>query len=151
MAIKSKYKKFWNLKAFILAFQIAFIFCFFIGIFWNHPVRVEVFNENSWYYINRGYPISWAGVSKPFLSVDPPIIKAPFLTSEIYGDTYDKIIDLSIFLPLFLGVLLVAYPITFVFSKAAEENKSFNIILVPSFILLALGCIFFYFFWFPRI
>lgn len=151
MAIKSKSKKLWDLKAFILALQISFIFCFFIGIFWNHPVRVEVFNENSRYYINRGYPISWAGVSKPSLPVDFPIIKAPFLISQIEGDSYAKIIDLSIFLPLFLAVLLIAYPITFVFSKASDDNKALNIILIPSYIFLTLVCIFFYFYWFPRI
>lgn len=151
MALRANLKKFWNLRAFILAFQIAFVFCFFIGIFWNHPVRVEVFNDNRWYYLNRGYPVSWAGVSKPSLSVDFSVIKAPFLTNGIYGDTYDKIIDLSIFIPFFLAILFLTYPIGFVLSKAAEENKSFNIVLIPVLIVLTLGCIFFYFFWFTRI
>lgn len=146
-----RFSKVWNLKAFILAFQIAFMSCFFIGIFHNYT-RIEKFTSDSWYYINRGYPIPWAGVSKSSLSLDFPIIKAPFLTREFYGNTHTKIIDLAIFLPLFIIVLIAAYPIGFILSKAVEENKFLNIIiLIPSYILLTLGCIFFYFFWFPRI
>src|SRR5450759_4365256 len=109
------YREFWNLKVFIIAFQISFIFCFFIGIFVNSLNVTPTFLKNKWFYINRGYPVPWAGVTKPNLSVDFPLIKAPFLTKE--GDYWAKIIDLKIFLPVFLTVLAVAYFVTFVFFK----------------------------------
>lgn len=151
MTINPKLTKLWNLKAFILAFQIAFSFCFFIGIFANSLDIKPTHTENRWFYISRGYPVAWAGVTKPNLGVDFPIIKAPFLTKSIGGESYAKIINLSIFIPMFLTVLLISYPITFVFSKATEENKTLNIILYPSYVFLTLASIFFYFFWFPRI
>jgi hypothetical protein len=142
---------YWDLRAFILSFEMAFVFCFFIGIFWNPPVRMEVFNERSWYYINRGYPISWAGVSKPNRTVNFPIIRAPFLTNEISQDKYDKIIDLRVFIPLFIAILLGSYVIAFIFSYFAKKNKFINLILVSNIVILIFISIYSYFFWFPRI
>lgn len=147
----NKLKKFWNLKAVILAFLIAFAFCFFMGIFSNSKGIKPTFTVNRWFYISRGFPVAWAGVTKPDLEVDFPIIKAPFLISEIKGDKYNKIINLSVFAPLFLSVLLIVYPFAFIISKASDENKSLNIFLVPIYFFLTIVCIFFYFFWFPRI
>jgi hypothetical protein len=146
---KSK-QNFWNIHVFVLAFLITFIFSFFIGIFVS-PVRIQVFGEDQWYYINRGYPTSWAGVSKVHLPVEPPIVKAPFISAEIMGDTYHKIIDLRVFLPFFLAVLLFAYPLTFAVYKFIEESRYSHIVLKVLYVGLTLACIFFYFFWFPRI
>ncbi len=126
-------------------------FTFFLGIFWRTPTRITVHNEKSWYYINRGHPIAWAGAAKPSSRVDFPIVKAPFLTRRIDGDSFNKIIDLRIFLPLFLGLFLISYPIAFVWSKAAEENKALNIIFIPGYIFFIAAAFFFYFLWFPRI
>lgn len=150
MVVNSKYRNLWNLKAFIIAFQITFIFCFFIGIFSNSLNTAPTIYKNKWFWINRGYPVAWSGVTLPKLSVDFPLIKAPFLTRE--GDYWAKIIDLKIFLPLFLSVLAVVYtvvyPVTFIFLKAAGENKFFKIILAQVYILLTAACIFSYFFLF---
>lgn len=148
MRANPKYKKFWNLKAFVVAFQISFIFCFFIGIFNNSINTAPTIYKNRWFWINRGYPVAWSGVTLPKLSVDFPLIKAPFLTRE--GDSWAKIIDLKIFLPLFIAVLVVAYPFIFVSFKAEENNESFNLILISGYILLTFACIYFYVFWFPR-
>lgn len=151
----TKFKKFWDIKAFVLAFEVAFAFCFFLGIFWHYPTRSEELNQNRWHYINRGYPISWAGVTKSSLPVDFPLIKAPFLERQIFGDSYTKIIDLSIFFPLFLVVFLTIYSFTFIISKAAKENENLKVFLMPFYLFLTavftVACIFFYFFWFPRI
>ena len=153
-------KKFWNLKAAILAFEIAFIFCFFTGTFHNpgknlgwHS-RIEVFNEQSWYYINRGlFPTSWAGVSWIEKTIDFPIIKMPFLTRKEYysGKEFNKIVDLGVFTQLFLTVLVIAYLIAFPFGKAVQENKSLNYIFIPATIILFFLCIFIYFFIFRTI
>lgn len=147
------FKKILNFKAGILAFEISFVFCFFLSIFWNPPITTELFDQNYRFYINRGYPKAWAGVSMENKSVAFPVIKMPFSTRELVsnGSRWTKIIDLSIFLPLFLAVFLLSYPVTFVFAKASEENKALNIILIPSCVILAFACIFFYFYWFPRI
>lgn len=146
-------KKILNLKAGVLAFEISFIFCFFIGIFWNPPITNELFDQNHRFYINRGYPVAWAGISAVDKSVEFPIIKMPFLTKElnIDGSKWTKIIDLRIFIPLFLTSFLISYILTFIFAKASEENKAFNIIIVPAYFILLVICIFVYFFWFPRI
>lgn len=146
MIVSFMYRKFWNIKAFIIAFQISFIFCFFIGIFNNSMNTAPTIMKNKWFWINRGYPVAWSGVTLPNLSVDFPLIKAPLLTRE--GDYWAKIIDLRIFLPLFLTVLAIAYCVIFVFFKIVEENKFFRTILIPIYVLLTLGCIFFYFFLF---
>jgi len=138
--------KIWNLKAFILAFQVAFTVCFFIGIF-SKSVRISLFNDTHWYYINRGYPISWAGVSRVDRIVDFPIIKAPLLAQG----TFVKIIDLSIFTPFIFSMQLLFYPIELIWVRATAENKSLSFFINSSFVLLTLTCIFFYFFWFTRI
>lgn len=140
-----------KLKTLIITLQLTFVFYFFIGIFWNPPVRMATFNEKNWYYINRGYPISWSGVSKAAATVNFPIIKAPFLTKKIYGDQYAKIIDLSIFLPLFATTFIGFYATINLVSRFIKKGKLFKNIFVPTFIFLTMLCIFFYFFWFPRI
>lgn len=145
-----KIKNFWNLKIFILAFEISLAFCFFMGIFVNN-VRIENYNQGKYYYINRGFPISWAGVSKQFYSTDFPIVKVPFLTKEINSDFYVKIIDFSIFLPLFLVILIGNYFLIFNFVKKIKSKKIFKIVLFLNYIFWIIADIFLYFFWFPRI
>lgn len=147
------FKNLFNFKALLLALEIALAICFFSGIFWNPPITEEVFDSNHRYYLNRGYPKAWAGVSAIDKTVEFPIMKAPFLIRELGedGSKWTKIIDLRIFLPLLLIVFLVAYLPSFLIAKASEENKSLNFILIPSYFIFLLACIFFYFFWFPRI
>ncbi len=150
---KFRIKHFLNFKAGTLAFGIAFAICFFIGIFWNPPITTQVYDQNHRFYINRGYPVAWAGVSAINKTVDFPFVKAPFITQSLSEDNsqWIKVIDLRVFVPLFVAVFAVSYIFAFPFAKASEENKGFNIILIPAYILLVLLCIFFYFFWFPRI
>lgn len=147
------FKRLLNFKATLLALEIAFIFCFFVGIFWNPPITTELFDSHHRFYINRGYPTAWAGVSAIDKTVKFPIIKAPFLVREIWEDRskWAKIIDLRIFIPLFLITFLISYLPSFIIVKAVEENKSLNFILIPLYFVLFLACIFLYVFWFPRI
>jgi hypothetical protein len=100
------FKRFWNLKIFVLAIQLAFILCFFTGIFWSssgiyNSARNEVYDTYHWLYINRGLPTAWAGVSMTDKIVEFPIVKAPFLTQKTSEGTsvWSKIIDLKIFVP----------------------------------------------------
>lgn len=150
---KVHFKTLLNFKAGALAFGISFVFCFFIGIFWNPPITTQVYDQNHRFYINRGYPAAWAGVSQANKSVELPFIKAPFLTRKLWIDdsSWVKVIDLRVFTPLFAAAFIIAYLVAFPFAKASEENKSFNIILIPSYILVFLLSVFVYFFWFPRI
>ena len=136
-----------------MALEISFIFCFFMGVFWNPPITVEKYDQKHQYYINRGYPKAWAGVSASDKDVEFPIIRAPFIISRepFEGKEFNKIIDLRIFLPLFITVFLVVYMFAFFFGKASDENRSLNVILIPIYLILFLACIFFYFFWFPRL
>jgi len=145
-------KRIWSGRIFILSFQIAFAFCFFIGIFWHHPVRGEKFNDRNWYYINRGDPISWAGVSRADKQVDLPIIKAPFIRQTLEdGQHYDKIIDLTVFLPFFLIMTAAGYYFLTTFFKNQINNKKSNKVFSISFLILLFFDYFFYFHWFPRI
>jgi hypothetical protein len=147
------FKKLWNWKAVVLAFEIAFIFCFFVGIFYNPPIITKLYDIKHQFYINRGYPVAWAGTSAINKAVEFPIIKAPFLMMKSWADEskWSKIIDLRIFIPLFMTALLISYTASFPFAKASEENKNLNFILFPTYFILLIGCIFFYFFWFSRI
>lgn len=147
------FKKIFNFKASILAFEISFIFLFFIGIFWNPPIITERFDQRHQLYVNRGYPKAWAGISAIDKDVEFPIIRAPLITSRepFEGKEFNKIIDLTIFLPLFITTFLIVYIFTFFFGKASDENKSLNIILIPIYLIMFLACIFVYFFWFPRL
>ena len=140
-------KNFFNLKVFVLAFLVSFIFCFFIGIFWNHNIK----NKNGEYYINRGYPVAWAGVTTNKIKVNFPIVKAPFILKSNEPNAYVKIIDLGVFVPLFMGMFIINYPVQFVIYKAVKENNKLIGILRLYFGLLLIGCGYFYFFWFPRI
>jgi len=88
-------------------------------------------------------------VSNPSFPVDFPVVKALFLMREVDGGRYEKVIDLGVFLPLFLVVLLMVYPITLAFFKAVENNRLSSRVFVLSFVLFTLGCIFSYFIWFP--
>lgn len=151
-------KKFWDLKSVILAFEVAFIFCFFVGIFHNRSAKQsnysQVFNERSWYYINRGLTIPWSGVSLENKLVDFPIIKAPFLVIKDpwFGiKKFNKIIDLGIITPLFVTLFLISYIFVFFFRKAFDENKNLNKILISIIIVFIPISIFLYFVWFPRI
>lgn len=140
-------RKLLNLKTTLLALEITFIFCFFIGMFWNPPVTTKLYDQNHHFYINRGYPVAWAGVSAADKTVEFPIVKASFLTMKLPdGSKWTKIIDLRIFFPLFITVFLISYILSFFFVKASKKNKNLNIILIPISLTLLLECIFFYFF-----
>ena len=147
------FKKLWNWKAAILAFEVAFVFCFFVGRFWNPPIITKLYDSKHQFYINRGYPVAWAGTSAINKVVEFPIVKAPFLIKElrINGSKWEKIIDLRIFIPLFMTVLLISYAVSFPLAKVSEENKNFSFILFPTYFILLISCIFFYFFWFSTI
>lgn len=147
------FRKLWRFKASILAFEMTFIICFFTGIFWSR-ISLEVYNNDSWYYINRGIPFSWAGTSLLNKKVDFPVIKAPFLVvKDSFIDNIDhaKIINLGVFIPLFIVYFTVFYIPSFIMTKAAGENKQWNFILYPMYGVMLIGCILVYFFWFPRI
>jgi hypothetical protein len=145
-------KKFFIIKAFLVSLIVSISFCFFSGIFWNSskPYKAE-FNQNHWYYLNRGIPKIWSGVSKSNSSVNLPLVKAPFLESNLEGEKYNKIIDLSVFIPLVLIVILLVYPFSFIIVKASEENKDLNFFIIPAYVFLGLLLVFLYYFWFPRI
>jgi len=158
MAAKFKSHTFWNFKTCILSFQIAFILCFFLGIFWNlegnpHSIKTQVYNQNHRYYINRGLPIPWAGISASDKSVGFPIVKAPFITKTLSedGSRWNKVINLKVFIPLFSFLFLISYITLFLFNKILGKNfKAFGIFTLAASILFLVS-IFTYFFWFPRI
>lgn len=134
-----------------LAILFSFVLTFFLSIFWNPPVRQQVMNERSWFYINRGYPVPFAGVSKPDKVVDFPLIKARFILKEIFGVRYQKVIDLRILLPQLFITFVFSFPVWRILVKAIEENSKLSIFLVAAYSLLGFLCYFFYFHWFPRI
>lgn len=138
-------------RAFGLAVIIAFSITFFLGIFYNPPIKIAKYTGSSWYYVNRGYPIAWAGVSKNGMVVDFPVVKAPLLTNERYGDIYEKVIDLRIFIPLFAVLLIPGYAISRIISKAVKENRRLLVFQVICYAVFTLAAIYSYFFWFPRI
>lgn len=114
----------------------------------NSPFT-ELYDNSHYFYINRGYPTPWSGVSGINKVVDFQIIKAPFLIT--YYPNYVKIIDLGIFIPLFIKTLLISYIFSFFFVKVIERKKYVKLILIPTYLVLLFACIFFYFIWFPRI
>ncbi len=140
-----------KIRALILAFQLAFIFCFFLSIFANNPPRITNYGQTHWYLINRGYPRAWAGTSLPDKKVDFPIIKAPFTTVEIDNNTFVKVIDLSLFIPMMMIAMATSFPFTWVFTKSLEKDKMANAIFGLIFFILSLLGVIFYFFWFLRI
>lgn len=146
-------RKIWNIKAAILAFEIAFFFCFFLGIFVNSGKEsswIERYEGQYHYYINRGYPIPWAGISASDKRVDLPVVKAPFVTysrAKIY-----KIIDLSIFLPFFVVSFLFFYCLpSYIFARATDENKKLMPFLYGCYAFFFILGIFVYYFLFPRV
>lgn len=144
---------FFNVKALILAFGSTFLFSFFIGTFWNPQITTQVYDLDHRFYINRGYPVAWAGISDASKNVELPFVKMPFLKRNLSIDDSEwvKIIDLGVFIQLFTTFFIVAYLIAFPLAKAGEENGIFNLLLVISYIILFPLCFFVYFFLFPRI
>lgn len=145
------FRKFLNPRALSLAITIALTYCLFTGIFWSgrQPDKSQ-FDESHWYYLNRGVN-AWSGVSLSSMDVPLPIIKAPFLNQNFYGNNYTKIIDLSVATPIFLIVFLVAYPFSLVVIRTAQKIKVLDIVFIPLQTLLLVVGICLYFFWFPRI
>jgi hypothetical protein len=137
-------------KLIILAFELSFIFCFFLGIFGSTENPIHLYNDNHSFYLNRGYPNSWAGVSVANKQVDYPIIKAPFIQIKLQedGSIVNKIIDLRLFLPFFIITLIIFYILLWSFSRFVKFNK-ISFVIISGFLLIL--CLFFYFEWFPRV
>ncbi len=92
-----------NLQPIIVSLSITFLVLFFTGSFANSSGNSpKSYSNGSWYFINRGIPIPWSGVSLTKTNVYLPIIKSPFLSLEIGKDNFVKVIDLKIFIPLFI-------------------------------------------------
>ncbi len=114
----------------------------------NSPFT-EKYDNNYYFYINRGYPTPWSGVSAINKELEFPIIKAPFLVT--YYSNYVKIINLKVFIPLFIKTMLISYIFSFFFIKAIEGKKYIKFILIPIYFILFVVSIFTYFIWFPRV
>lgn len=140
-------KKYFRWKLVVVAMELAFTGCFFIGIFSNSSLRMPTFKKNQWFYINRGYPVAWAGVTKENFSVDFPLIKAPLIYRTIESEGFNKIIDLRIFGFLYLIFLVASYPVVYFFYRAVMTERGLTVVTW----LLLLPCLLFYFLWFPRI
>lgn len=143
----------------ISSFFITVCFTFFIGMFYNPPIITQLYDTNHRYYINRGYPIAWSGVTRSDMTVKYPLILAPFLPSMQSSPSivqsgkyrYSKIIYLRIFLPLFIKLYLLVGLLIFPFVMVAQWNAVVRGMLIVFFALSILGSIFSYFYLFPRI
>ena len=134
-----KLNKLFNFQALVIAFEFAFVVCFFTSIFWNQ----NVINLNGAYYINRGVPIAWSGIMTPKVKIHFPVVVAPLIKIKD-GEHYVKIINLNVFGPEFVGILLIGY---LGLAKVVKKGKSTKLIQAS----LLLMSIYLYFFWFPRI
>ena len=146
--MKKKTQHYTLLKSAVLGFQLSFIICFFLGIFWHYPHLVQEFTQTRWYYLNRGGPLLWSGISMLNRSVPFPIVTMPFLTIHFDGIEHVKIIDLRIFLPFFLILFglfsFISYKIILLLEKRDK-------VLIKIYVVLTILCLLVYFFWFPRI
>lgn len=134
----------------LMAFQAAFIFVFFLGIF-NNSTKLQVYTDNTWYFLGRGYPGSWAGVGLADHATEFPVITAPFLTAQAGDDTFTKVIDLSVFVPFFCLIWLIFLPFCFLIYNLDFPWPEAKTLFPLLHFFLLLGCIFFYFFWFPTV
>ena len=119
-----------SVKAAILAFELAFVLCFFSGIFYVFSSGFYSKHDlPHWYYVNRGLFISWAGVSLRDTAVELPLIKAPFILikEDWVGGEWNKVIDLGRFLPIFASIFILAYLVAYPLIRASDKNKSINI------------------------
>lgn len=139
-------KKLFSRKATILTLGIAFIICFFLGSFANAPKTMDQsFDGKYWYYINRGYPVAWAGIALTNSQIEFPLVKMPFLTRNNDGKEFVKIIDLKIFTPLLLITFFLSYLPAFIFAKAVNENKHLLIFFVIVNVIVLAIALFIYF------
>lgn len=137
-------------KTFIFAFELTFVFCFLLGIFWQTPPRLQEFNSRHWYFINRGYPIPWAGQSLSDLPVTPPLVKLPFLRYVSADGNHSKIIDLWIFTPLFVSIFLAVFSLVLAPFEAISKNKVGSKVLDLINICLGIAGLVVYFLIFAR-
>ena len=141
----------WSWKIATVVVLLSLILCFFLGSFANAPFAHNNFNERSWYYINRGYPVPFAGVSLASRPVDLPVMKLPFLVRTMGTDTFDKVMDLRVFLPMLLITVVILYPLAFSVIKAFEGMKLYRVTFLPVLIVLILVLVWSYFSVFPLI
>jgi len=134
---------------------LGLLFCFFLSIFANLSSSYSEHNSIFWFQVNRGYPQAWAGTSVVGKNTPWYLIKAPFVTASIstqdYVETWDKLIDVTRFLPLWLISSVCTLPLTWVLIKAGEENKKLQFLWKIAFLLGCALLVFLYFFWFPRV
>jgi hypothetical protein len=136
-----------NIKACILTILATLLVSFSIGCFVNMNSTTSTFSKDTWFYVNRGYPVAWAGVALKEKGINLPIVAVPFLQK----DEYVKVIDLKIFIPLFLLSFLFLYLPAFIFTKAVDENKKLFPFFVVVNVSILLCFLFVYFFLFSRI
>jgi hypothetical protein len=138
------------MKKTLFVFTLSLLITLFIGCFANSPSH-HVFQSDTWYYVNRGYP-AYAGVALKDSMLPFPLVKAPFISiPEENGTLFMKVIDLSIFLP-FLIILNEA--INYLVSKIVKshiKNKSWNLFFTLGPIFFLFLALFVYFGWFSRI
>src|SRR3989338_9957788 len=151
-----------DIKTFVLAIEVSFFFCFFLSIFYNRllinqsykydlPLSREKGSAQRHFYINRGYPIAWAGVSAINKNVEFPLVKAPFIVSKlsIDGSKWSKIIDLKVFIPTFMAMLVIFYRLLLPITKKINAIRHSFFLLAPIYLILLAACKFVYFSWFP--
>ncbi|HVZ67751.1 MAG TPA: hypothetical protein VG917_05850 [Patescibacteria group bacterium] len=136
----------WSLKAVILSFGIALGIMLFVGIFWT-SVKYENYDKTHHFYLNRGLFGTWAGEGSPNTKVYFPFVKVPFVeTIEPLGNNkIAKIIDVSIFVPDLLVIMLICYPLALAIVRSLDKKYNFFYLII-----FVLDC-WLYFSWFPRV
>jgi len=140
----------WSLQATLIALSLAVFITFATGIFMS-SVRVQKYTDTHWYYINRGVPTAWSGVSNPGSQVDFPIVKAPFISVTAHGERFDKIIDLQVFLPVFAIATLVSYVIAQFYFRVISASPLGRKLVIELFLFCLGFAALMYFLLFPRV
>lgn len=143
---------FWNKGLFLIAVHLALVIVLALGVFVGdiHSIQTDI-NSERWYFMNRGLPKIWSGVALAESAVLFPLVKVPFYKIHLESARFQRMIDLSVFVPMVLMMLLPSYVLVFMLKKATDENRGLRLFFLTGYLLFTLLSMGVFWVWISRV
>jgi hypothetical protein len=120
---------------FLLWVMMSLFFTFLTGVFAN-TVDLEKYTNPYSYYIHRGIPIPFSGVTRYGSTPSYPVITLPWFTEKLNNDTFIKSINLVKFLQAFAFYFALSLLPAFSLASTVKTKLQATLIVLVAFGIL---------------
>lgn len=116
------------ISSFILSLSLSVFVFMLLGAPASGMREPQMQNGKHWYFLNRGWPAPWTGVTIESSGLGMPFVKIPGSTKTVGELRLVKIINLKSFVPFFAALTLFFWVLFSYFIRLSKSVLSFGVI-----------------------